>query len=186
MRPKPATSMAAARGNAPPTLLPAARRTPTRVKPAARSAATKHWDCSWTVCPQSSATGCSSAHARPKVVQNDADRQSCQIAPIKIRRNPTVWSYGGSAARTHSAGKRKKNGGWHLGCKEKRKSILRGVAGLTFVLCACMSVCVCVLRVQILVLCVWDELLPNKSEDSLSSFCIHGKWEKRKLNPCES
>lgn len=42
MQPKPATSMAAARGNAPPTSQLAARRTQTRVKHAARSAATEH------------------------------------------------------------------------------------------------------------------------------------------------
>lgn len=40
-------------------------------------------------------------------MQNGAGRQLCLIAHIKIRRNPTVWSYGGSAARTLSAGEGK-------------------------------------------------------------------------------
>lgn len=110
-RPKLATSTAAARGNAHPTLLPAARRTPTRVIHAARSAATKRWGCSWTACPQSSAIGCSSAPVRARAVQSDAGRQLFPIAPTKIRRNPTVWSYERSAVRTLSAGEVKGYGG---------------------------------------------------------------------------
>lgn len=103
-QPKLATSTAAARGSARPTLLPAARRTPTKAIHAARSAATKHWGCSWTACPRSSAIGCSSAPVRARVVQSDAGRQSFLIAPTKTRRNPTVWSYERSAVRTLSAG----------------------------------------------------------------------------------
>lgn len=148
MRPKPATSTAAARGSAPPTSLPAARRTPTRVKPAARSAATKRLGCSWIACPLSSATGCSSAPARVKVAQNDAGRRLCLIAPIKIRRSPTVWSYGRSAARTLSAGAGTGNGGGEEGRGAGRRTVLwcmcvRG--GRAYVQFTCMHVCVCAL-----------------------------------------
>ena len=167
MRPKPATSTEAARGSAPPTSLPAARRTPTRVKPAARSAATKRLGCSWTACPLSSATGCSSAPARVKVVQSDAGRRLCLIAPIKIRRSPTVWSYGRSAARILSAGAGTGNGGgmegrgWRGGVSS---ACVWGVAGHTFNLCACMSACM-----HFVFLARWTDFCavpPQTSEDS--------------------
>lgn len=102
---KPAISTAAVRGSDPPSSPPASKRIPTRAKRAARSAAIKRSGRSWTACRPSLATGFCSAPARRRAVQSGGGKQSCPIALITIKTNPTAWSCGWSAARTPSAGK---------------------------------------------------------------------------------
>lgn len=172
MLPKPATWTTAAKSSVLPTLPPATGKTPTRVKPAVRSAATKHWGCSWTVFRPSSATGCSSAPARLRVVLKGEGRQLCPTAPITIRRNPTVWSYVGSAARIPCAGKIKGKLG-EFGVLTWLWSVVSGR------IIVYVHACLGVWAHFCLVLCDWNEL-PN-TRRFIIIFLYSWKMRKKKI-----
>lgn len=75
MQSKPAISMAAAKGNVPPSSPSASKRTPTKVKRAARSVVIKHSGRSWIVCHLSLATGFFSVLAKLRAVQSGEGKQ---------------------------------------------------------------------------------------------------------------
>lgn len=103
MRPRHATLMTLAKSTGLPTSPRAPAACPTRCATAA--SATKLSGSSSTRCQQSTATGCSSAHARILPVPSAGVRPSCPCVPMRRERNPTAWLSRIPARPITSAGK---------------------------------------------------------------------------------